>query len=125
MDFKDLNNACSKDDFLLIVTELLMDATTGFGALSFMDGFLGYNQIKMDPEDEDLMTFWIPQGMYYYTVMSFGLKNAGATYQIAMMIIFYDFLHNPIECCVDDLVVRTKDRENHPHDLRKVFEKLR
>ena len=42
-----------------------------------------------------------------------------------MTIVFRDFLHKLVECYVDDLVVKTKDRENHPHDLRKVFEKLR
>ena len=42
-----------------------------------------------------------------------------------MTIIFYDFLHDLVECYVVDLVVKTKDRENHPHDLTKVFEKLR
>ena len=125
MDFRDLNDACPKDDFQLAITELLVDATTGFGALSFMDGFSGYNQIKMHPEDEDLTAFRTPQGIYCYTVMPFGLKNAGATYQRAMTIIFRDFLHNLVECYVDDLVVKTKDRENHSHDLRKVFEKLR
>ena len=57
--------------------------------------------------------------------MPFGLKNAEATCQRAMTIIFRDFLHNLIECYVDDLVIKTKDRENDPHDLRKVFEKLR
>ena len=56
--------------------------------------------------------------------MPFGLKNAGATYQRAMMIIFHDFFHNLVECYVDDLIVKTKDRENHPHDLRRVFERL-
>jgi len=101
-----------------------VDATTGVGALSFMDGFSGYNQIKMHPEDEDLTAFRAPQSIYCYTVMSFGLKNAGATYQRVITIIFRDFLHNLVECYVDDLVVKTKDRENHPHDLRKVFEKF-
>jgi len=57
--------------------------------------------------------------------MPFGLKNVRATYQRAMTIIFRYFLHNLVECYVDDLVIKTKDRENHPHDLRKVFEKLR
>jgi len=57
--------------------------------------------------------------------MSFVLKNVGATYQRAMTILFHDFFHNLVECYVDDLVVKTKDRENHPHDLRRVFERLR
>jgi len=56
--------------------------------------------------------------------MSFGLKIARAIYQRAITIIFRDFIHDLVECYVDDLVVKTKDRENHPHDLRKVFETL-
>ena len=102
-----------------------MDVTARFGALSFMDGFLWYNQIKMYLEDEDIMAFWAPQGIYYYKVMPFGLEKVRATYQRAMTIIFRDFLHNIGECYVDDLVVKTKDRENHPRDLNRVFEKLR
>ncbi|KAM1018797.1 hypothetical protein ACFX2C_040378 [Malus domestica] len=74
IDFRDLNDACPKDEFPLPITELLVDATTGFEALSFMDGFSGYNQIKMAPEDEELTAFRTPKGIYCYTVMSFGLK---------------------------------------------------
>jgi len=79
IDFRDLNNACPKDDFPLPITKLLVHDTMGFGALSFMDGFSGYNQIKMDLKNEDLTAFRAPQGIYYYTVMLFGLKNIGAT----------------------------------------------
>ncbi|KAL0286810.1 UNVERIFIED_CONTAM: hypothetical protein Sangu_2720700 [Sesamum angustifolium] len=57
--------------------------------------------------------------------MPFGLKNVGATYQRAMQKIFDDMLHKNVECFVDDLVVKSKKRENHFHDLRKVFERLR
>ncbi|KAG9450326.1 hypothetical protein H6P81_010291 [Aristolochia fimbriata] len=57
--------------------------------------------------------------------MPFGLKNAGATYQRAMQNIFDDFLHKRIECYVDDLVVKTKQRADHLLDLRAVFERLR
>ena len=124
MDFKDLNNACPKDDFPLPITELLVDVTTGFGVLSFMNGFSGYNQIKMNPEDEELTAFRTPQGTYCYAVMPFGLKNVVATYQRAMTIIFCDFFHNLMECYDDKLVVKTKERENHPQDRRKIFEKL-
>ena len=52
--------------------------------MSFMDGFLGYNQIKMYPDDKKHTSFRTPFGVYCYTVMPFGLKNAGATYQWAM-----------------------------------------
>ncbi|KAL0378566.1 UNVERIFIED_CONTAM: Transposon Tf2-12 polyprotein [Sesamum radiatum] len=132
VDFKDLNNACPKDGFLLPIVELMIDATTGHEALSFMDGSSGYNQIRMAPTDEELApadeeltAFRTPKGIYCYRVMPFGLKNAGATYQRAMQRIFDDMLHKNVECYVDDLVVKSKKREDHLYDLRKVFERLR
>ena len=52
MDFKDLSNACLKDDFPFPIIELMVDVTIGHEALSFMDGSLGYNQIRMVLRDE-------------------------------------------------------------------------
>ncbi|KAG9447773.1 hypothetical protein H6P81_013901 [Aristolochia fimbriata] len=125
VDFRDLNKACPKDDFPLPITELMVDATTGHEALSFMDGSSGYNQIRMDPKDEEKTAFRTPKGIFCYKVMPFGLKNAGATYQRAMQKIFDDFLHKFVECYVDDVVVKTKSRGDHLRDLRAVFERLR
>ncbi|XP_070028860.1 uncharacterized protein [Nicotiana sylvestris] len=84
VDFRDLNNACPKDEFLLPIPELMIDVTTRYEAMSFMDGSSGYNQICMAPRDEELTVFRTPKGSYCYKVMPFGLKNAGATYQRAM-----------------------------------------
>ncbi|XP_008245038.1 PREDICTED: uncharacterized protein LOC103343140 [Prunus mume] len=103
VDFRDLNEACQNDDFPLPIIELMVDATTGDEALSFMDGSSGYNQIRMSPEDEELTAFHTPKGIYCYKVMPFGPKNAGATYQRAMQKIFGDMLHKNVECYVDDL----------------------
>ncbi|KAL0449199.1 UNVERIFIED_CONTAM: Polyprotein P3 [Sesamum latifolium] len=125
VDFRDLNNACPKDDFPLPVVELMIDTTTGHEALSFIDGSSGYNQIRMAPADEKLTAFLTPKGIYFYKVMPFGLKNAGATYQRAMQRIFDDMLHKNVKCYIDDLVVKSKKREDHLYDLRKVFERLR
>ncbi|XP_061999282.1 uncharacterized protein LOC133716611 [Rosa rugosa] len=125
VDFRDLNDACPKDDFPLPIIELMVDATTGHEALSFMDGSSGYNQIRMALEDEELTAFRTPKGIYCYKVMPFGLKNAGATYQHAMQKIFGDMLHKYVECYVDDLVVKSKRRTDHLQDLRRVFERLR
>ncbi|KAG9446344.1 hypothetical protein H6P81_012472 [Aristolochia fimbriata] len=125
VDFRDLNKACPKDDFPQPITELMVDTTTGHEALSFMDGSFGYNQIRMDPKDEELTAFRTPKGIFCYKVMPFGLKNAGATYQRAMQNIFDDFFHKRVECYVDDLVVKTKQRADHLLDLRAVFERLR
>ncbi|KAL0405690.1 UNVERIFIED_CONTAM: Transposon Tf2-12 polyprotein [Sesamum latifolium] len=125
VDFRDLNTACPKDDFPLSIAELMIDATTGHEALSFMDGSSGYNQIRMAPADEELTAFRTPKGIYCYKVMPFELKSAGATYQRAMQRMFDDMLHKNVECYVDDLVVKSKKREDHLYDLRKVFEHLR
>ena len=80
VDFQDLNIACPKDDFPLPITELMVNATTTHESLSFMDGSSGYNQIRMAPQDEEFIAFCISKGIYYYKLMSFDLKNVGATY---------------------------------------------
>ncbi|KAL0340266.1 UNVERIFIED_CONTAM: Transposon Tf2-12 polyprotein [Sesamum radiatum] len=92
VDFRDLNNACPKDDFPLPIVELMIDATMGHEALSFMDGSSGYNQICMAPEDEKLTAFRTPKVIYCYKVMPFRLKNVGATYQREIQRIFNDML---------------------------------
>lgn len=60
--------------------ELLIEVTTGYVALSFMDGYSGYNRTKTHPDDETMMAFQSPKGVLYYQVMRFGLENAGPTY---------------------------------------------
>jgi len=79
----------------------------------------------MNLKDEELTAFRTPKGIYCYKVMPFGLKNAGATYQRAMQKIFDNVLHKYVECYVDDLVVKTKRREDHLVDLQFVFNHLR
>ena len=73
----------------------------------------------------ELTAFRTLKGIYCYKVMPFGLKNADATYQRAMQKIFDNVLHKYVECYVNDLVVKTKRREDHLVDLRFVFNHLR
>ena len=73
--------------------DLLIDSAAGSDMFSFMDGFSGYNQIKMTPKIAEKTAFRTPMCNFYYTVMPFGLKNAGATYQQAMTAIFHDMMH--------------------------------
>lgn len=122
IDFHDLNRAYPKDDFPLLITEMVVDATTGFGALSFMDGSFCYNQIKMDPHDAFDTTFRTLKGNFYYTVMPFGLRNAGATYQRYMQFVLDDLIHHSVECYLDDMVVKSKERKTHQDDLRVVYD---
>jgi len=81
IDFNDLNKACPKDSFPLPHIDRLVEATAGHELLSFMDAFSGYNQILMNPEDQEKTSFITERGTYCYKVMPFGLKNARATYQ--------------------------------------------
>ena len=79
--------------------DMLIDSTVGHAIFSFMDGFSGYNQIRMSLKDVAKTAFRTPIGNFYYTVMPFGLKNAGATYERAMTAIFHDMMHKEIEDC--------------------------
>ena len=80
VDFIDLNRACPKDSFPLPSIDRLVDASVGHKVLSFIDAFSGYNQILMNPANQERTAFITKEGLYCYKVMPFGLKNAGATY---------------------------------------------
>lgn len=91
---------------------------------SFMDYFSGYNQIKMVPDNMEKTTFITSQGTYSYKVMSFGLKNAGATYQCAMMSLFHDMPHKEIKVYADDMISKSKTEDDHLDHMRKLFSRL-
>ena len=84
VDFTDLNKACPKDSYPLPQIDTLIDSTVRNQLLIFMDALSGYNQIKMEEADQEKTSFVTSQGLFCYKVMSFGLKNAGATYQRLM-----------------------------------------
>ena len=84
VDFTDLNKACPKDSYPLPRIDVLVDSTAQHQLLSFMDAFSSYNQIRMHEDDQEKTLFVTSQGLFCYKVMSFGLKNAGATYQRLM-----------------------------------------
>jgi len=75
-----------------------------------MDGFLGYNQIKMAPKDMTKTTFTTEWGIYCYIVISFGLKNAGATYQRMATALLYNMMQNEVKVYVDDMIMKFKDK---------------
>ena len=89
-----------------------------------MDGFSGYNQIKMALEDMEKTTFITLWGTFCYKVMSFGLKNDGATYQQAMVALFHDMMHKEIEVYVNDMIAKSRMKEEHLVNLKKLFERL-
>nr|AAM08865.1 Putative retroelement [Oryza sativa Japonica Group] len=127
IDFRDLNKATLKDEYPMSVADQLVDAASGHKILNFMDGNAGYNQIFMVEEDIHKTAFRCPGaiGLFEWVVMTFGLKRAGATYQRAMNYIFHDLIGWLVEVYVDDVVVKSKEIENHIANLRKVFERTR
>jgi hypothetical protein len=106
------------------VVETLINAAAGHKILSFMDGNIGYNQIFMALEDVNKTAFRVPGavGLFEYVVMTFGLKNAGATYQRAMNYIFHDLIGKLVEIYIDDIMVKSASVEGHLGDLRQVLE---
>ena len=125
VDFRDLNRASPKDNFPLSHIVVLVDNTANFTLFSFMDSFSGYNHIKMVPEDMEKTMFVILWGTFCYKVLSFGIKNVGATYQRAMVALFHNMMHQEIEVYVDDMIAKSKTKEEHLVNLRRLFERLR
>uniref|UniRef100_A0A2N9G9N4 Uncharacterized protein n=1 Tax=Fagus sylvatica TaxID=28930 RepID=A0A2N9G9N4_FAGSY len=125
VDYRDLNRASPKDNFPLPHIDTLVDNTATNVVFSFMDGFSGYNQIKMAEEDKSKTAFITHWGTFVYDVMPFGLKNAGATYQRAMVTLFHDMIHHEIEVYVDDMIAKSRTAQDHLTDLRKLFQRLK
>jgi hypothetical protein len=92
--------------------------------LSFLDCYSGYHQIALKEEDQIKTTFITPYGAYAYKTMSFGLKNAGATYQRAIQLYFADQLLRNVEAYVDDVVVKTKTQDQFIAYLEETFNSL-
>jgi len=124
VDFTDLNKACPKDSFPLPHIDRLEESTSGNKLLSFMDVFAGYNQIMMNPEDQEKTTFYTEQGMFCYRVMPFGLKNVGATYQRFVNKIFALHIGRTMEVYIDDMLVKSMEEEEHISHLRECFQQL-
>ncbi|KAG7533238.1 Reverse transcriptase domain [Arabidopsis thaliana x Arabidopsis arenosa] len=124
IDFTDLNKACPKDSFPLPHIDRLVESTAGNELLTFMDAFSGYNQIMMDPEDQEKTSFITDRGTYCYKVMPFGLKNAGATYQRLVNKMFHEHLGKTMEVYIDDMLVKSLRKEDHIKHLEECFEIL-
>jgi hypothetical protein len=122
IDFRDLNKACPKDNFPTPFIDHILDECAGSDVFYFMDGFLGYNQIQIKPEDQHKTTFICPWGTFSYWKIPFGLKNVGATFQPAMNFDFHDLKHI-VEAYLDDLVAHSRKREDHAMHLQLVFER--
>ena len=125
INFTDINRACPKDSFPLSRIDLILNATAGHELLSFMDAFSGYNQISMDPSNQEKTSFVISHGTYCYRVMPFGLKNAGATYQRLVNRMFHKQIGTFMEVYIDDKLVKSIKAKLHITHLAEAFQVLK
>jgi hypothetical protein len=127
IDFRDLNRATLKDEYPMPVADVLVNSVSGNKVISFMDGNIGYNQIFMAKEDVHKTAFRCPGfvGLFEWIVMTFGLRNAGATYQQAMNLIFHDLLGILMEVYIDDMVIKSACFMDHLADLKVALERMR
>jgi hypothetical protein len=125
IDFTILNKTYPKDEYPLPRIDTLVDATTCSKMLSMLDCFSGYHQIFLNKTDEEKTTFTTPFGTYCYVRMPESLRNVGCTFNRMIKKVPGDQLGRNISAYVDDVVVRSKKKEDHIQDLRETFANLR
>ncbi|GJU09752.1 reverse transcriptase domain-containing protein [Tanacetum coccineum] len=125
VDFKDLNKACPKDGYPLPEIDWKVESLCGYPFKCFLDAYKGYHQIKMAKEDEEKTAFITSQGVFCYSKMPFGLKNAGATYQRLVDKAFQKQIGRNLEVYVDDLVIKSRTEHEIIRDIEDTFKTLR
>jgi hypothetical protein len=108
IDYTSLNKACPKDLYPLPRIDQIMDSTSRCDLLSFLDAYSSFHQIQMSREYRKHTAFVTADGLYYYVVMPYGLKNTFPTFVWAMSKTFGDLIRDRIEIYVDDIMVKTK-----------------
>jgi hypothetical protein len=124
VDCTDLNKHCPKDPFRLPQIDQVIYSMAGYDLLCFFDCYSEYHQIAIKEEDQEKTAFITPFGAYCYTTMSFGLKNADATYQRAIQACFKRQLNKNVKAYVDDVVVNTRNSDTLIANLEETFASL-
>ena len=121
VDFRNLNRSSLKDNYPLPKIEQVLQQVVGAQRISMVDGFSGYNQIAMHPNDKEKTTFTTPWGTFMYDKRPFGLMNAGATFQRAMEIAFVGEKDKFVVIYLDDITVFSQSDDEHIKHLRQTF----
>ena len=124
IDYKKLNTAIRKDHFPLPFIDQMLDRLAGHPHFCFLDGYSGYNQIAIAPEDQEKTTFTCPFGTFAFRRMPFGLCNAPGTFQRCMMSIFSDLAEEVMEIFMDDFTVYGSGFEQCLHNLGTVLQRF-
>ncbi|KAL8092004.1 hypothetical protein AgCh_034328 [Apium graveolens] len=123
MDYRKLNKATRKDHFPLPFIDQMLDKLAGLEYYCLLDGYSGYNQICIAPEDQEKTTFTYPFGTFAFRRVSFGLCGAPATFQRCMMAIFSDMIGNNVEVFMDDFSVFGHSYDECLNNLRAVLKR--
>ncbi|XP_078148472.1 uncharacterized protein LOC144543896 [Carex rostrata] len=105
IDYRKLNIGTRKDHFPLPFIDQLLERLAKHSFFCYLDGYSGFFQVPIHPDDQENTTFTCPYGTFAYRRMSFGLCNAPATFQRAMMGIFSDLIEKSMEVFMDDFSV--------------------
>ena len=124
-DFRNLNKCSKNDNYPLPKMEHLLQQVSGAKVMSFIDGFSGFNQIVVHPDDQEKTTFTTPWGTFMYAKMSFGLMNVGATFQRAMDIAFVGEKDKFVLIYLGDIAIYSSSHHDHLQHLKRVFLKCR
>ncbi|GKD44561.1 reverse transcriptase domain-containing protein [Tanacetum coccineum] len=125
IDYRKLNEATVKDHFPLPFLDQILERLTGNKYFYFLDGFSGYFQIPIDPNDQEKTTFTCPFGTYAYRRMPFGLCNAPATFQRCMLAIFHDMIEESVEVFMDDFSVFENSFDTCLNNLDKMLQRCK
>ncbi|GJV78396.1 reverse transcriptase domain-containing protein [Tanacetum coccineum] len=123
IDYHKLNNATRKDHFPLLFIDQMLERLVGHEYYCFLDGFSGYFQIPIAPEDQEKTTFIIPYGTFAYKRMPFGLCNTPATFQRCMTAIFHELIEDSMEVFMDDFSVFGNSFDNCLKNLEKMLKR--
>ncbi|GKD10161.1 reverse transcriptase domain-containing protein [Tanacetum coccineum] len=123
IDYRKLNDATRKDHFPLPFMDQMLERLAGNEYYCFLDGFSGYFQIPIDPQDQEKTTFTCPYGTFAYRRMPFGLCNAPGTFQRCMMAIFHDMIEKTMEVFMDDFLVFGNSFETCLSHLDKMLQR--
>ncbi|KAM2867849.1 hypothetical protein COP2_023719 [Malus domestica] len=121
IDYRKLNATTRKDHFTLPFIDQMLERLAGYAFYCFLDGYSGYNQIVIAPEDQEKTTFTCPFGTFAYRRMPFGLCNAPATFQRCMMSIFSDYVEKIIEVFMVDFSVFGDSFDGCLHNLSLIL----
>jgi hypothetical protein len=121
IDYQKLNKTTWKDHFPLPFIDEMLERLANHSFFCYLDGYFGYHQIPIHPDDQSKTTFTCPYGIFTYRRMSFGLCNALASFQRCMMAIFFDLIEKVMEVFMDDFSIYGKTFEGCLANHNKVL----